>query len=147
MTAVYSIRVFTTEGRYAAETVTADTYTEAACLFLGAMTWMDTCPDAAVNEVQLVQIAGDLALSIAYNDEPARQLVNEAIQNRAKADYLAALKLATRRWCLCDRCPSMTDDNLRQTPGLIASTDPTTGGWTITYCTCATGQLLARLDA
>jgi hypothetical protein len=92
----YSIRVFTTEGCYAADTVTADNYTDAACMFLGAITWMDTDPAAAIQEVQLSQ--RDYVISLAYADDTTRPLLNETVQTRALADYRAALASETKRW-------------------------------------------------
>lgn len=92
----YSIHVFTTEGRYACDTVTADNYTDAACMFLGAITWMDTDPAAAIEEVQLTQ--GDYVISCEYADATDRPILNETIQTRALAEYREALASETKRW-------------------------------------------------
>lgn len=96
MTTAYSIHVFTTEGRYACDTVTADNYTDAACMYLGAIAWMDTDTTAAIEEVQLKQ--GDYVIDLAYAGDTNRPLLNESIQDRAKAEYFEALASETKRW-------------------------------------------------
>jgi hypothetical protein len=92
----YSIRVFTTEGRYACDTVTHHDHATAGRLYLGAITWMDTDPAAAIEEIQLCR--GDEPLSITYAATPNVTPQNDLICQRAKADYFTALAAATERW-------------------------------------------------